>query len=184
MTQIVDVKPYLEKHNMQLNPNEKVVEALQGIGASTAGLDANCVKTGTWTEANMLDLIAYVEATTGKKAKVVGTAKAVRNMAMSVVADAAKDDLYNMGYYGKFFGREVYTIPQAVKPGTTTFAVDDTRLYVVAGDDKFIKFVRAGEGIVVEHDGTTNADATAEYVYVENIGVGVICANKIGVYDI
>ena len=164
--------------------NAKVVAALEGISASTAGLDANCIKTGSWTEANMLALIEYVEAHTGKKAKVVGTAKAVRNMAMSVVADAAKDDLYNMGYYGKFFGTPVYVIPQAIKPGTTSYAVDDTRLYVVAGDEKFIKFVRAGEGIVVEKDGTTNADATAEYVYVENVGVGVICSAKMGVYDI
>lgn len=162
---------------------QKVIAALEGITAGTAGLTSEYVKTGSYVEATMLDLVAHVEAANGKPAKIIGTKKALRNLAMSIVADAAKDDLYNMGYYGKFFGTDVYAVTQAHKPGTDTFAMDDTRVYVVAADDKFIKFVRAGEGILAEKDGTTNADATAEYVYAENIGVGVICANKIGVYD-
>lgn len=105
--------------------------------------NANFPTAGAYVESAMLDIIAHVEAAAnGQKATIFGTAKAVRNLAASIQSDSAKEDLYNMGYYGKFFGTPVIVTPQRHKIGSTNFVLDDDLITVIAGDDKPIK-VRA-----------------------------------------
>lgn len=95
---------------------------------------------GAYDEDDLLDLIAHVEAAAGgRTATIIGTKKAIRNLAPSIMADSAKEDLYNMGYYGKFYGSPVVVTPQRHKIGTTQFVLDDNLLTIVAGDDKPIK---------------------------------------------
>lgn len=95
---------------------------------------------GSYDEDKLLDLIAHVEAAAGgKTATIVGTKKAVRNLMPSIQSDAFKDDLYNLGYAGKFYGTPVVCTPQRHKVGTTDFVLRDDVLTVVAGDDKPIK---------------------------------------------
>lgn len=96
---------------------------------------------GDYDETALLDLIAHVEAAAGgKTATIIGTKKALRNLAPSIMADSAKEDLYDMGYYGKFYGSPVVVTPQRHKVGTTRFVMPDNMLTIVAGDDKPIKF--------------------------------------------
>lgn len=53
---------------------------------------------GTYNEDELLDLISHVEAAAGgKTATILGTKKALRNLAASIQSDSAKEDLYNMG---------------------------------------------------------------------------------------
>ncbi len=95
---------------------------------------------GAYDEDDLLELIAHVEAAAGgRTATIIGTKKAIRNLAPSIMADSAKEDLYNMGYYGKFYGSPVVVTPQRHKIGTTQFVLDDNLLTIVAGDDKPIK---------------------------------------------
>lgn len=95
---------------------------------------------GAYDEDDLLDLIAHVEAAAdGRTATIIGTKKAIRNLAPSIMADSAKEDLYTLGYYGKFYGSPVVVTPQRHKIGTTQFVLDDNMLTVVAGDDKPIK---------------------------------------------
>lgn len=70
---------------------------------------------------------------------------------------------------------------QAHKPGTNTFALNDNKVWVVAADDKPIKVVNNGDGLLIEHNETENADLTREYVYGQAIAVGVAVAAKLGV---
>lgn len=156
--------------------------AINGITSTTKGLSEAYVKSGTFSEDTLLSLVDHVEAATGKSAKIIGTRTALRKVTTATVSDEAKTDLYNMGYYGNFNGTPMVCMKQVHKTGTDDFALSTNKIYVVASDDKFCKAVTAGEGILGERPATDNNDLTQEYVYLEDRGVGVICANKIGVY--
>lgn len=143
---------------------------------------------GAYDEDELLDLISHVEAAAGgKQATIIGTKKALRNLKSSIVSDGAKDDLYNMGYCGKFYGTPVVAAPQRHKVGSTEFVMDDDVLTIIAGDDKPIKVVYEGSPIVLMGDPMNNADFTQEYLYGEKYGMGIVLAggnSGVGRYEI
>jgi hypothetical protein len=156
-------------------------EAINGITAATAGLSSTYVLTGTPSEADIVALIEHVEAATGKSAKVIGTKGALRQLTVNGAGELYKDDIYKLGYYGMFNGTPCIRMNQAHKPGTDTFALNDDKIIIIAGSEKPIKVVREGDGLLIEREADQNADLTREYVYGEQIGVGVVVAEKIGV---
>lgn len=143
---------------------------------------------GAYDEDELLDLISHVEAAAGgKAATVVGTKKALRALKDAIDSDAAKNDLYNFGYVGKFYGTPVVATPQRHKAGSTEFVMDDNILTIIAGDDKPIKVVYEGSPIVLMGDPMTNADFTQEYLYGEKYGMGIVLAggnSGIGRYEL
>ena len=137
---------------------------------------------GTYDEDTILDIIEHVEAAAGgRPVTILGTKKAVRNLAMSIMSDTAKDDLYNMGYYGRFFGSPVVVLPQRHKVGTTTFVFDDNVLTFVAGDAKPVKCVYEGDPLMIMGDPLHNMDLTQEYFYGEKYGLGLVMAENNGI---
>lgn len=159
-------------------------KALEAITKDTVGFDANYVvgTNAAGAEAALLTLVAHVEAATGKPARILGTKAALRKVPNAVMSDEAKSDLYNVGYFGKFNGTEMVCLRQVHKPGTSEFALNDNKVYVVAGDDKPIKVVNEGEGVLLEGDATANNDLTKEYVYGQPMGIGVACSEKMGIF--
>ena len=157
-------------------------KAIQEIGSDTAGLNPDLVVSGTYSEDTLLGLIDDVESYNGKPATIYGTRKALRKLTTAVVSDEAKSDLYNMGYYGKFNGTPMVCIRQVKIPGTSTNAFADNKIYVIAGDDAPVKIVNEGAGLMLERDSADNNDFTQEYIYSQPFGVGVICAEQMGVY--
>lgn len=143
---------------------------------------------GNYDEDEVLDLISHVEAAAGgKPATIVGTKKAVRNLAASIQSDSAKEELHNLGYYGKFYGTPVVVTPQRHQMDSTTFVLDDDILTIIAGDDKPIKCVYEGSPIVLMGNPMDNGDLTQEYLYGEKYGMGIILAGGnagIGRYEI
>lgn len=132
---------------------------------------------GSYDEDDLLDLISHVEAAAGgKQATIVGTKKALRNLKESIQCDGAKDELHNLGYYGKFYGTPVVAVPQRHKVGTDEFVMDDDTITIIAGDDKPIKVVYEGNPIVLMGDPMSNADFTQEYLYGEKYGMGIVLA--------
>lgn len=132
---------------------------------------------GAYDEDELLDLISHVEAAAnGQQATIIGTKKALRKLKASIQNDGAKDDLYNMGYYGKFYGTPVVAAPQRHKVGSTEFVFDDDVITIIAGDDKPIKVVYEGSPIVLMGDPMSNADFTQEYLYGEKYGMGIVLA--------
>lgn len=132
---------------------------------------------GSYSEDALLDLISHVEAAAGgKKATIIGTKKALRKLKDAITSDGAKDDLYNMGYVGKFYGTPVVATPQRHKVGSTEFVMDDKVITIIAGDDKPIKVVYEGNPIVLMGDPMNNADFTQEYLYAEKYGMGIVLA--------
>lgn len=147
------------------------------ITANELGGADYVVANGSYSESDLLDLIAHVEAAAGgKTATILGTKAALRNLAPSVQGADSRSDLYNTGYYGKFYGTPVLAIPQRHKVGTTTFLMPDDVLTIVAGEDKPIKFVYEGDPLVIMGNPLDNADLTQEYFYGSKWGSGIILA--------
>ena len=159
-----------------------------GATAAEMGGVAYFPTAGTYDEDDLLDLISHVEAAAGgKTATIIGTKKALRNLKESIMSDGAKDELHNMGYFGKFFGTPCVAVPQRHQIGSTNFVLDDDVLTIIAGDDKPIKVVYEGNPIVLMGDPMTNADFTQEYLYGEKYGMGIVLAggnSGIGRYEI
>lgn len=143
---------------------------------------------GAYDEDELLELISHVEAAAdGKPATIIGTKKAVRNLVPSIQGTDSKSDIYNLGYYGKFFGNPVVVTPQRHKVGSTDFVMRDDILTIIAGDDKPIKCVYEGDPIVIMGNPQTNSDLTQEYLYGEKYGMGIVLAGGnagIGRYEI
>ena len=159
-----------------------------GATADDLGGVAYFPAAGSYNEDELLELISHVEAAAGgKTATIVGTKKALRALKDAIDGDVAKNDLYNLGYVGKFYGTPVVATPQRHKVGSTDFVFADDVLTIIAGDDKPIKFVYEGDPIVLMGDPMQNADFTQEYLYGEKYGLGIVLAGGnagIGRYEI
>lgn len=159
-----------------------------GATAADFGGTTYFPEAGAYDADELLDLISHVEAAAnGQSATIIGTKKAVRHLDITPLGDLAKNDLYNMGYVGKFYGTPVVVTPQRHKPGSTEFVMNDNILTIVAGDDKPIKCVYEGDPIVLMGDPLTNGDLTQEYLYGEKYGLGIVLAGGnagIGRYEI
>lgn len=158
-----------------------IYAAFSGItSGDIIGSSGTYLVTGTWDEDDLIDLVAHVEAATGSKAKIFGTKQTLKKITTSIVSNSAKEDTYNQGYIGKFYGTDVFEIPQVHKPGTDTFAVDPSSntIHVIAGDDKFIKFVTEGETLIDDRDWTEQADMSIEYRMIQKFGAAILFAAK------
>ena len=137
---------------------------------------------GSPTESGLLSLIEKVEAATGKTAYVLGTRTALRNFPMSQIGETVKDDYYDVGFSQRFNGTPCIRLKNYLD-AAGNFVLSDTRVYVIAGDDKFIKHYIEGEPIVIARDAADNADLTQEYTVIRREGIAVVVSDTMGVYD-
>lgn len=175
----VDFNQFIQKVSDSMR--NRLLEDIYALWSNATASDFGGVvyfpTAGTYDEDDLLELIAHVEAAAGgKTATIIGTKKAVRNLAPSIQGADSKSDLYNLGYYGKFYGTPVIVTPQRHKIGSTDFVLDDDILTIVAGDDKPIKVVYEGNPLVLMGDPLQNGDLTQEYLYGEKYGVGIVLA--------
>ena len=181
----IDWNTYIQKvfNAMKKKYLESIYETFNGITSSTSGMNSTYYISGTFDATKLNTLIAHVEAATGKPAIIFGTKAGLASVVSAVVSDEAKSDIYNIGYYGKFDGTKMVSVRQAHKAGTDTFLIDDTKLWIIASDDKPIKMVDKGEGLMIETDADSNADLTKEYLYGQEYGVGLLINGKLGIMD-
>lgn len=163
--------------------NTDIFTAFNGISSGTTGMGATYYKSGSFAEDTLITLIDHVEAAMGS-AQIIGTRSALRKITSATVSDSAKEDMYAMGYYGKFNGTPMLVAKQRHAAGTDTFLLDTSKVYVVAGNDKFIKMVDEGKGFLNDGNPSDNADLTKEYFYVQNYGVGILISGRVGIFNI
>jgi hypothetical protein len=148
------------------------------------GLVAPFKESGTFDEAKLTAIIDHVEAATGQTAKIIGSKQAVRKITGVKGADSnsAKEDLYAMGYFGHFYNTPILVMNNAHKVGTFDFILGDD-LYIVAGEDKFIKFVTEGDTLIINGDPLHNADLSQEYLMAMRYGMkAIFSSNGFGHY--
>jgi len=156
--------------------------------AVTAGFDglvAPYAENGSFAEDKLTAIIDHIEAATGKKAYILGSKQAVRKITGVKGADSnsAKEDLYAMGYFGHFYTTPIITMQNGHKVGTTDFILGND-LYIVASDDKFVKFATEGDTLIIPGDALGNADLSQEYFMAMRYGVSVVMAEQFGVYKL
>lgn len=162
--------------------NNDIYEATK---AGFDGLVAPYKKSGSFDESVLTEIIDHVEAATGQKAMILGSKQAVRKITgvRGADADSAKEDMYNMGYYGKFYTTPIVVMENGHKPGTTEFVLGND-LYIVASDDKFVKFVTEGDTLIINGDPLHNADLSQEYFMAMRYGLKVAFAAAFGEYQL
>lgn len=161
--------------------------AYAAFDGGLANLPTPFKKTGSYVEATMLSLIEEVEiANAGKEVIVIGTRGALRKITVDTSAngESAKSDKYNLGYYGNIGDVRVLSIKQANKVGTNTRVFNDNKLYVIAGDDKPVKFITEGTPIIDTSDLLKNVDGTVDVMAIELTGAGTVFGGYIGEYDL
>ena len=138
---------------------------------------------GSYSDADLMAMIQHVEAAAGgKQATLIGTKAALMPLATSGMAfDPVKNDLYNDGFIGRFYGTPTIAIPQRHKIGSTQFAYDDKTITIVAGDAKPIKFVQKGDPLIIPVDPSSNMDLTQEYFLAEEWGTAIAMAGNAGI---
>ena len=140
---------------------------------------------GSFDEAKLTEIIDHVEAATGKKAVIIGSKQAARKITGVRGGDSnsAKEDLYAMGYYGHFYTTPIITMQNAHKAGTTNFILKND-LYIVAGDEKFIKGVTEGEALIIPGNPLSNADLSQEFLLAESYGFKTVLCSEMGCYKL
>lgn len=167
------------------NRYSQIYSAFNKLG-SYGDLDETKTKTGTYAENDLIDLCSDLETEFGN-VTIFGTKKALSKVAIDTVAsnaDAAKNDKYNGLYYSRFHGWSMVGVKNVLKPGTTTKALADNKIYVFAGNDRPIKFLTRGDTLIDLRTGTDNADLTQEYTALEEFGICVPVTRGFGVYTL
>lgn len=139
---------------------------------------------GSWDEESFLEVCEHVEAN-GIKPVILGTPSALRKVKTADVSDSAKEDTYNIGYYGKVRGYEMVSVKNRHRTNTDTFIFPDNKLYIIGTSAKPIKYVNEGESLIIVTNPEQNKDLTQEYFITNKAGCAVVLPDKqIGVYTI
>lgn len=181
---LVDFNHFIDKvsESMKVKLLNDIYALWTSATATDIGGTAYYPAAGSYDEDTLLEIISHVEAAAnGKSAVIIGTKAALRYLAPSIQGDAYKDDLYNMGYAGKFYGTPVVVVPQRHKINSTDFIFENDSVTILAGDDKPIKLVREGESTIIPGDPLSNRDLTQEYLYAEKYGLGLVMAGNTGI---
>ncbi len=157
-----------------------VVTAFDGLVAPYTNGTA-----GSFSEEALVEIIDHVEAATGLKAVVLGSKQAVRKITGVRGEDAtsAKEDLYNLGYFGKFYTTPILVLENGHKTGTTDFILNND-LYVIASDDRFIKFVNEGDTLLINTDSASNADLSQTFLMTMSWGCRAVLSAEMGIYKL
>lgn len=140
---------------------------------------------GTFSESQLDELIAHVEAATGMEAMILGTKSALAKINYGTESEKSKEARNDFGFYGNFHGTQMMAIKQAHKVGSNEFAIDNGFLMVVPkSPDKFVKLVIEGDSMIIEGDGTNRKDMQREYTFIKKAGIAVLSAAKYGIYRI
>jgi len=161
--------------------NKTKTDIYTAFKGTFSSLPATFAKSGSYTEDALLTLISHVEAATGENAVITGTKTALRKITQANISDKAKEDVYDMGYYGKFNGTPMVSMKQVHTTGTYDFALTDNDIYVLAGNSKPIKFVTEGDSTLFMGNPMDNQMLQQEFVYTDRYGVGAVISEMFGI---
>lgn len=92
--------------------------------------------------------------------------------------------MYNMGYYGRFNGTPMVRMRQRHAVGSTNFILPENDLYIIAGEDRFIKHITEGMTDIVTKGYWENQDLTQEYAMFQCTGNAIVMSKKAGIYRV
>ena len=142
---------------------------------------------GTYSDAKLVELIANVEAKTGQKAVIYGSKAALANLRQASAnnwAEADKLDIRNQGFVGVFEGTPVVELPNFMD-AKNNLVLSQKHLFIIPNGTKIVKLVNEGQADVYEvNQQHARMDNQIEYMFKQNMQLGVLKANYFGVYQI
>lgn len=164
--------------------HEVAIRIYNAIYGSYDTLVAPYQVSGTFDETKLLDAIAHVEASTGQKAVVFGTKRALSKITTAETSDGMKDKLNLLGHYGMFRGTDLLELPQAHKPGTNDFAVADDFLLIIPNGEKIVKVILEGDVYIYDTEAGQRNDEQIEFFFGRKVGIGVLKADNYAIYKL
>lgn len=140
------------------------------------------------TEAALGDLVDKVQAAGGyNDITIAGTKSALRKLAGVVpdkmFANSQKEAKASTGSIGEWEGNKLMVIPQVLIPGTYNTALDNSKVYILGGDTKPVKFEYYGDARTMENlDGKANADQSIDLQVQTKFGLGLVLSPYFGVF--
>ncbi|MGL5348275.1 MAG: hypothetical protein ACRDA3_13070 [Peptostreptococcaceae bacterium] len=163
--------------------SEIIIKQLEG---AYNGLDAKYVKSGSYNEEELLDLVQRVEAKTGQKCTIFGSKKAlmkIRQGVGTILSNVDKEDIRNHGFITVIHGTPVVEIPQVLDKNDNYALKDDMLFVIPTGETKMVKLGFEGDAYIYEvNDPSTRMDQQIEYMIMRRCQIGVCKANYYGVY--
>jgi hypothetical protein len=153
---------------------------------SYASVDTEYKATGAFAAATMSSIIKHVKASTGaERVQIWGDVDALGNIADGAgYSDRAKDIYNNLGYYDNFRGSDLIALPQAYKPQTQTFQVNESFVIVLPADEKIVKVLSEGTPLINLGDGMGRNDLQPEILFNRRVGAAALTVpeGKFGIY--
>lgn len=179
----VDFAKWIDRVGVSFT-NNMAHNIYKAIANSYSTLNSTYGVEGSYNEDALLDMIAHVEAKSGKQAVVYGTRKALRKVSKEMnLSNGMRDTLNKFGYIDELAGTPLYLLPQVHKQGTDKFAIDDNMLLVVPQGEKIVKIVIEGDALMIETSSAGDrADQQMEYMLQKKTGVGVMQSAVYGIY--
>jgi hypothetical protein len=158
------------------------------VKGSIAYLPTAFKETGTFASTTLQTIIDHVKAANGgANVAIIGTGLALSSVYGTPDiswSDGMKDQLNKTGKVAFWRGTPLMEIPQVHTINTFNFALDDTQLFIVPNDTKFIKVFEEGDAIIDENNnGDGTKDKSITYSLVKEMGVSCIFNKLYGAYD-
>lgn len=165
---------------------ERIMDAYKATKAIFDGIQngSKYYASGSFSEATLVGLIDYVEAKTGLKASILGSKQAVRQIT-NVRGEnwqGALEQLFKMGYYGDFYTTPIYVMDNVLDASDNFLLPND--LYIIAGDEKFLKGVEEGQTLIIPGNPLDNADLSQEWLMAQRYGIEAVVASRSAVYHL
>ena len=165
---------------------ERIMDAYKATKAIFDGIQngSKYYASGSFSEATLVGLIDYVEAKTGLKASILGSKQAVRQIT-NVKGEnwqGALEQLFKMGYYGDFYTTPIYVMDNVLDASDNFLLPND--LYIIAGDETFLKGVEEGQTLIIPGNPLDNADLSQEWLMAQRYGIEAVVASRSAVYHL
>lgn len=170
---------------MQRAIDERVYTAFNGAGTY---LPAAFQVTGVYDEDKMRELIQRVQVASQKNVILAGTKTALAHIAKGMnsawISNAQKEEMATKGAVLDLTGLGVSAIeiPQTFIRGTYNFKVDDSSIFVLPDNDKFIKLYFEGDTRARDLNESQTHDQTIDSQVQTKLGVGVVFSDVFGKY--
>lgn len=133
------------------------------------------------TEKQILTMAKHLEARTGAKVAIYGTALALNSLDIKYPSNESNNARNQQAFYGKIAGLDAKELPALHKVGTNDFIFEDDAIVLLPQtNDKFVKVVNEGEAIIVEGADLARDDMQKEYLLAQKVGMAVIPSSVFG----
>lgn len=172
---------------LQNEIDSRIFAAFNGVGTY---LPAKFKETGTYDKDTMNTLIERVQTYSQKEVVLAGTRTALANivdgMNTAWISNSQKEELATTGMVIENIGlpARAIVIPQTFIRGTYDFKVNNKVIHILPENSKIIKMFYEGDVRARDLTSQDTDDMTYSSQVQVKVGVGVVCDNITGRYEI